>query len=207
MTDLPELTVVDTVVIDDDGKIDCDACGGRFTKNRDGSIRRHKCADGITTVSNVKGTRVSRKGGKKHAPDAVRKLGVAVIASGVEWSADAVISRAVPCEPADVPSELPDADAMVGPIVDALWPQIPPAAQSALIRIADQSDLIACVFMWMEYGRTLKVWTETARNARIEQEKANNGSIRGQDVGPVNVGVYESPEPDPTLFKVADSFN
>ena len=178
------LTVAEAVPDDSDGKAECPECGGRFTRKKDGNIRSHKCADGITSVDSVKSTRVVR--GKKAAPPKVRQLGVATIAAGVEWMSATSVARYVPCEPSQVPAELPDADMMIGPVIDALWPQVPKGAQNAIIKIADNSDLIACLFAWIEYGRTLKGWADVQHAQVKAEEHSNAQSVSTADV-PGNV--------------------
>lgn len=204
VTELPVITVHELDLPDDaatDGKAECPECGGRFTRKKDGGIRSHKCADGITSVDPVKSTgRTPRT--KKGAPPKVRQLGVATIAAGVEWVSATSVARYVPCEPGQVPAELPDADMMIGPVIDALWPQVPPGAQKAIIKIADNSDLIACLFAWVEYGRTLKSWANV-QHATIEKakESQNGQQVPAADANHIGTNVFEfrPVQPDPIV--------
>ena len=152
-----------------DGKAMCPDCGKTLTVTAAGNLRKHKCADGITTVD----ARQPRKAvARKKAPAGVRRLAVSVIGGTTEWSAGAIVSRRVPCDVDDIPEEvitLPDADAMIGPLVDQAWPQIPPAGQRVLIALSDKEDLIAAVLAWSEYIGQLKRWAAIEHDRRLER--------------------------------------
>lgn len=142
-----------------DGKAACPECGGRFTVTKAGAIRQHKCG-GVQRVKNAPGKRRVKRTG---TPDTVKDLSVALIASGVEYMAAQAIGRAIPCDPALVPADLPNADSMIVPFIELAWPQIPKKAQKAITRIADESDLIAAALGWFEYQRTLTRWAAEQR--------------------------------------------
>ena len=197
------MTVIDEVTVVDDGKLDC----GRFMPRKDGTIRAHKCietatGEEVTTVAQTPHTRVTRKGkGKKHAPENVRRFGVAILASGVEWGATQTVSRAVPMPVSDVPEEvigLPDADAMIGPILDGLWPQLPPGVQKAIGALADQEELIAALFGWIAYTKAVRSYIESEQDRREDKTSGTptvpiyGAAPRATVFGPV----YDTVEPD-----------
>lgn len=169
---LPAMTEVDV------DRAECPDCGGDFKVNADGSIRSHKC-NGVRTINATatgdkpKTTRAKR-GSKGKAPSKVKTVGSAVIAAGVEAAARQVIARAVPCPPSAIPEEVvgvPDAMQMVGPLIDALWPQIPAGGQKLIANLADQEELILCVLEWVSWFKTLREWAEGAARIVAEAER------------------------------------
>lgn len=155
-------------------KAPCPDCGRPFNVNQDGTIRRHNCPGHIVIeAERVPGQRRTRKvGGRKPAPAKVRRLGSAFIASGVEWGAQQTFSRAIPCAPADVPADVPDAEKMIGPFIDLLWPQIPVGAQKVIVNLAEQEDLIVAALAWLEWYRTLAAWARTESDRRASPRVA-----------------------------------
>lgn len=143
-----------------DGKAACPECGGRFTVTKAGAIRQHKCG-GVQRVKNTSGK--PRRAKRAGTPSTVRDLSVALIASSVEYVTAQAVGRSIPCDPALVPADLPDADAMIGPLIELAWPQLPKRAQKVVTRIADESDLIAAALGWFEYQRTLSKWAAEQR--------------------------------------------
>lgn len=171
------------------GKETCPDCNKLLTVTAAGTIRKHKCVMDITTGGD------SHKAGPKakraRTPSSVRNLGVAVIAGAVEYGAAASVSRWADCTPKEVPAELPDADVMIGPILDAIWPRMPKEAQRAIKLIADESDLLVSAMAWYEYGSNLKKWAD-AKKVLSENEAT---PTRGYG----NVEVHESVNGDRDL--------
>ncbi len=149
----------------DDGKVECPECKGHFTLTKAGTVRSHKCdGERPTAVARVKGSAPKRKGRK--APGNVRKFGVAIGATAAETASAYVIGRTIPCDPSLVPTNLPDPEAMVGPFIDYLWPQLPAKAQNVVTAIVDQEDLITAAFLWWEWWRNLNAWAKRERDIR-----------------------------------------
>ena len=163
----------------DDGYGTCPDCAKRLKLKADGGLRSHKCENGddtVTTVTPVKSVTRSRKS-RAQAPDKVRTLAVAVLASGIEWTTDTMVSKATDIPVAELPDvlDVPDADAMIGPFVNLAWPQIPKGAQKALIELADHEDLIAACFAWWQWAQTVKQFTETVNAAKTKREATPHG--------------------------------
>lgn len=159
-----------------DGKVSCPDCGGRYTVTKAGSIRSHNC-NGVRTVSRTGTKSTSKRGGKKSnsVPANVLKLGSPALASGIEWSAKRLVAQAVPCDPSEVPADIPDDDlhVMVDPLIRLLWPNIPAKAQSIVESICDQEDLILCALAWVEYGQKLSAWTKEQHKLYVAAQKQN----------------------------------
>lgn len=192
-----------TVVAGSDGKAECPGCGGRFKVTADGKITgQHKCpgvhsVDRATTTTTV---RKRRKAKGAPLPDEVRKFAVAMLGSGVEYGSATLVGAYVPCPAEAVPSDLEDADAMVGPIVDATWPQLPRKAQVVLEQISDQSDLIACLFAWWSWGVELRKWAEESK-----RQTASLQPPHLQSVGTVLPFVSQAPPFAPAEEGPADA--
>lgn len=184
-----------------DGKAECPDCKGYFTITKAGTLRSHKCdGERATTVSRVKGTAPKRKGRK--APTNVRKFGVAIGATAAETASAYVIGRTIPCDPSLVPTNLPDPEAMVGPLIDYLWPQLPAKAQNVVTAIVDQEDLITAAFLWWEWWRNLNAWAKKERDIRRpETEGTHNEPLHGTTLeGQHPGGTFEAFTPsDPAL--------
>lgn len=148
-----------------DGKSPCPDCGVYYQVTNAGTLRKHNCP-GVLVVEGNKGTAAKaparKRGGRKPAPDRVRKVFAPIIASGVETGARQVFSRAVPCKPEQIPDEVVELDAMemVAPLLDLLWPAMPSGAQKIAVNIAEQEDLIVCALAWWDWFKTLRTWTE-----------------------------------------------
>lgn len=161
-------------------KADCPDCGKTLTVTSKGVLRSHKCELEPNTTPTLKGT---GKRGSKAPTTKVRNLGIAVISSTAEYSAQQLVGRYVPCDPNLVPADMgPNAAIMVGPIVDLLWPTIPKQTQKLIIKLAEESDLIACAIAWARWGKGLQDFAIQGRKLAQEQEKAN-GSLSGTSTG------------------------
>jgi hypothetical protein len=178
---MSEPLVIDNVI---DGKAPCPDCGEYYTVNANGTLRKHNCP-GVITVSSSGSdekpkTRAKRGSAKKQAPDKVKTLGSALIASGAELAARQVFSRAVPCRPDQIPDAVIDVDnpkEMVGPIIDFLWPQLPPGAQKMITNFAEQEDLIYCCIAWWSWFQGLRKWTELAAKEVAAANKPTVGEV------------------------------
>ncbi len=154
-------------------EVACDICGKPVVVKRDGYLRQHKCE-----APAQRGTRLEKIPPRRPpTPQRVREFSIGVIAWAVEEGTASTIGRAVGCDPAIVPSELPDADDMIGPPLDLIWPSIPDAAQRFIAKIADEADLIACGIAWWDWLRVLSKFTREHRayNQRIAQEREAHG--------------------------------
>lgn len=214
MADFPDVEMLpveetrETRVTVAEGYDVCLACGKTLKVTASGALRKHRCMSGetsesVTTVTESKTARPARRRSRTVAPDKVRRLAVAVIGEGVEWTTDQVLSRATDLPTSQIPSDLPDADAMIGPFVNLLWPQIPKGAQKALTELADHEDLIGACFAWFEWGQQLKAFTEEVNRSRREDENGGNGQVSsevaGVTAGDFDLGVRTYPAAIPPL--------
>lgn len=190
---LEEIDTANTADDSSDGRMACPDCAKRVSITKAGKPRGHKCAPGggaepVTTVRK----RGPSTRGKAAMPATVRRLGVAVTAAGVEWSADRLVTNSTG---ASTPilnaatgaklTDLPDADMMIGPFLSLLWPSLPPAVQTTLARFSEHEDVIAALFMWAEYGQQIKRYVDA-------MEEQNKGAVK-------NVNV-QSPSPEVVNF-------
>lgn len=155
-----------------DGKLPCPDCGTYYAVTAAGNLRKHKCPGAIIVEPPRKSRKLTATRAKQ-APEKVRKLGVALIATGVESATAVVVAQAIPCKTWQIPEkvkELPDAEAMIAPLINAAWPTLPAGAQKVLANIAEQEDLIAAAFLWGEWFMTLKKWSADAR-AELRQNQ------------------------------------
>lgn len=187
MKDAPILTVVGVTTNDSPstffepgGKADCPDCGKTLTVTAAGALRSHKC-----------GTRESSSSGRRGGmPRAAREISIAAAASGVEWSSSHFVASIVDCDARDVPADIPDADGMIGPLLDALWPSVPDPLKRAVRKAGDNKALIVAVVGWWEWGRDLRRWSQEQLDAKREQEvsdefPAAHESGYGEANGPV----------------------
>lgn len=179
-----EVTAIsDDVSVENDtpGKATCPDCNKLLTVTAAGEIRKHKCVNDIPTGNRTAASHGS-KAKRPRTPQTVRNFGVAVIGAGVEYGAAATVAQWAECPPSEVPTDLGEnADIMIGPILDALWPRLPKKAQGIIKSIADESDLLVSAMAWWDWGSTLKKWGD----ARISIAKAaeENTPTRGYQDG------------------------
>jgi hypothetical protein len=127
---------------------------------------------------------------------------VALIGAGVEYTAAASVSRWVDCPPAIVPADLgDDADIMIGPVLDAIWPRLPKRGQQIIKALADESDLIMAAMAWYEWGKALKAWGENYTLQKAAAEKPTRGftdgvTIPGSVIGDEPIDPYKPFAPD-----------
>jgi len=186
---------------------ECPECGKSLTVNADGSLRGHKCANGVTTVNRTKAATTStRKRGKgkrlADVPANVQRVGTAALASGIEWTARTSLASYIPCPREVIPSEvtdIPDAGAMVGPLVKFIFPQLPVKAQSLVTSICDNEELILCALAWWDYSQKLQKFGKAAHAAVLEASKSHATTSQGVSngvQGPVNgTSVFAGVEP------------
>lgn len=160
----PGVSTPDTAT--SDGRAVCPDCGKDCSINRDGTLRSHKCVNEVPSAR----TASSRAKKTAKAPDSVHVITTALIAGTVEWGAAQTLARSIPT---DYPTARRatdmgnNADDLVKPIVNAIWPELPPGAQKLLLRLADHSELIACLFAWSDYVANLR---QFAADERARQE-------------------------------------
>lgn len=163
---------------DNDGKRECSDCGKRYSVTKSGEIRAHNC-NGVKTVATKKTNTPSNKAKRsKNVPASVMKIGTAALASGIEWTTTSYISSFVPCDKAEIPAsvtDIPDADTMIGPLVELLWPTIPAKAQAFVKAICDEEKLIMAALSWWDYLRGINKFAEAAHKIRKQEKDANNG--------------------------------
>ena len=150
--------------------VECEVCGRSVRVRKDGALSRHKCEPKAQRGNRFE--HLPQRGAR--APRKVHDFLVTVVAWGVEEGSAHALARPFGVDPDDVPTELPDAEGMVGPPIDLLWPNIPDSAQAFISACADNSDLIACVLAWGDWLRILGKWTRDQRayqQSLAEQER------------------------------------
>lgn len=164
-------------------QVECETCGKSVRVRKDGYLSVHRCepkagrGDRFTDLPKRKRT----------TPPKVRDFGINVLAWAVEEGSARAVARPFGVDPADVPSELPDAEGMLGPPLDLLWPSIPESAQKFIAACADNSDLIACALAWGDWLNVLGKWTREQRaiNQQLaEQQRRSNGYGSSESEGP-----------------------
>lgn len=153
----------------------CPTCGKTLKVRKNGTLGAHKCEAPPTRGERLKNIVT---GSRPVTPKKVRNFTIAVTASGVESGVAHILARPFSADPDDVPSDLPDPDGMIGPLIDTAWPQIPRGGQKFIETLADNSDLIACFLAWADYFQTLGKWTREQRafQQMVQQERVNNGA-------------------------------
>lgn len=172
-----------------DGKAECPHCSKWVTVTASGALRTHKCAegetpDGVRTVAAAPKPRVSKAALGKKAPAQVRSLATSLIAGGVEFGTVGYMAKAIPCERKQIPeavSDIPDADKMVGPFIELVWPTIPKGTQKVIAQLAEHEDIITALFLWAEYFGKVRAFTDAAHqqylDSRPKQPVAPMGGI------------------------------
>ena len=200
-----EVSAIDSAVTVENttpGKSVCPDCGKLLTITAAGIIRKHKCINDVSTGGNV-GHSSNARTVRPRTPSSVRNLSVAVIASGVEYTAAASVSRWANCQASEVPADLGDnAGIMIGPILDAIWPRLPRRAQKLIKSLADESDLLVSAMAWWEYGSALKKWGQARADISGRVEKPMRGYSGGEQVsnavnGDTDGDAYRPFAPDP----------
>ncbi len=188
---------------DEPTKVECpEGCGKTITKNRDGSVRKHKCVGDESTVREVSAGRPKAvRRTKGQAPAKVRQLGVATLAAGIEWGSEKFVEKATG-QPVPILADsgdevrkltdLPDADGMIGPFINLLWPQLPPGIQKTIAAFAEHEDVIAAIFAWLEWAQQIKRYTDAVveqQDKAKEREQAQHEP--SQQVYPTSAGEFE----------------
>ena len=139
--------------------VECETCGKTVRVRRDGFLTTHKCEP-----KSQRGNRLDHIPERKIVtPKKVRDFGIALISYGVEEGSASVLARQYGVEPEEIPTELPDAEAMIGPILDIVWPSIPDQAQAFIGKLADNADIIDCALAWWDWMRTISKWSREQR--------------------------------------------
>jgi hypothetical protein len=188
---------------DTPGKAVCPDCDKLFTVTAAGEIRKHKCVNDINTGGSTASH--GSKAKRPRTPLSVRNFGVAIIGAGVEYGAAATVAQWADCSPSEVPTDLGEnADIMIGPVLDALWPRLPKNAQRVIKNLADESDLLLSAMAWWEWGSTLKKWGDNhiaATEAQKEQVPTrgyqDNGIVQESFNGLGNAGPLQPFTPNP----------
>lgn len=149
----------------------CEICGRTVRVRKDGELSRHKCEPKA-----ARGNRFTHLPERRNtSPRKVREFGITVLAWAVEEGSAHALARPFGVDSDDVPTELPDAEGMIGPPFDLLWPNIPDSAQKFIAACADNSDLIACALAWGDWVRTLGKWTSDMRKYSQSLGQENSG--------------------------------
>lgn len=150
--------------------VECVTCGKSVRVRKDGQLGSHKCEPKAQ-----RGTRLENLPERKSPMrPRTRDFCVGVVSWCVEEGSARVLARPFDADPDDVPTDLPDADAMVGTPLDLLWPEIPKGAQSFIDKLADNADIIDSGIAWFEWMRTVSKWTRDQRalNRQLTQSTA-----------------------------------
>jgi hypothetical protein len=156
-------------------QVDCEICGRNVRVRKDGTLSKHVC-----NPKAARGNRFDHLPERRNtAPRKVRDFTITIAAWAVEESSARVLARPFGVDSDDVPTELPDAEGMLGPPLDLVWPSLPDSAQKFIAACADNSDLIACALAWGDWLHTIGKWTSDMRKYQqtlVEQEKQNGPS-------------------------------
>lgn len=156
--------------------VECEICGKRAKVKRDGMLGAHgKCEPRAQ-----RGNRLEKLPDRKSPiKSRTRDFAVGVLSWGIEEATANALARPFDADPREVPTELPDADVMVGVPLDMLWPEIPKAAQAFIDKLADNSDVIECGMAWFEWMRTVGQWTREQRmmNRQIQEVNTNGAQV------------------------------
>lgn len=166
----------------------CPDCGKVLTVTRLGALRSHKCVREIEGGPIRRGRRGNGGGRRTAAPKGVYTLAVACGEGVTEYSASRYVARAAECD-LNVAKQITKlsnvdggSDALFGPLINAIWPELPKGAQKTLEAIADHSDLIACAFAWADYMALLRQGIEVLREQNNKSEGVGTYGIQGQTV-------------------------
>lgn len=144
-------------------RVGCPACGKTVSVTGKGELRAHKC-DPVNGpgASIVKAARSgSKRTVKRDAPPNVRKWGVIGGAYATEYGAESYVAAVTGADRREIPEDvtkLPDPDAMVGPLVDVLWPTIPASVQKYIEQLVNHDALIECGMHWWFYFKGLQAF-------------------------------------------------
>lgn len=159
--------------------VECNICGKNARVKKDGTLAVHGKCEPKAQRGNRLETLPDRRSPMKSR---TRDFCVGVLSWGIEESSAWVIARPFDADPDDVPTELPDADAMIGVPLDIIWPEIPKAAQSFIDKLAENADVIDCGIAWFDWMRTVGKWTRDQRKIQRRLMEAN-GHAANQSQG------------------------
>ena len=176
-------------------KIACPGCGKEYTVTAKGEIRSHNCVREIDGGNRAKPRGKGRGGRSRTAvPSNVYDFLVGAGEDCTEFVTSRYVARAIPCDlelakDATAIGRIEGGgDALFGPIIKALWPELPKGAQKTLTSIADHADLIACAFAWAEYTAMINGFVRQGRE--IVAETAMEGGVQN---GPTESGFDGQP--------------
>jgi hypothetical protein len=148
---------------------ECNICGRNVRVRKDGTLGVHKCEPKAQRGNRLE-TLPDRRSPMKSR---TRDFCVGVISWGVEESAAWAIARPFDADSDDVPTELPDADVMIGVPLDIVWPEIPKGAQAFIDKLAENADVIDCGIAWFDWMRTIGKWSRDQRKTQRQLMEAN----------------------------------
>lgn len=194
-------------------KIVCpNGCGKIVSVTSKGTPRVHKCTpdlsdlpDGVNSAV-IKAVRTARAGSRKkkaEPPANVKKWGVLGLAAGAELGAEQYLKAATGLK--HIPDEvtaLPNPTAMCGPMVDAVWPMLPAAAQKQIASLLEHDDLIEACIHWYVYARTLQSFAATYN----EQNPSRPARTGAQTHVAVSASSAERASGNPTGSPFSDGF-
>lgn len=149
--------------------VDCNICGKSVRVRKDGTLGVHKCEPKAQRGNRLETLPDRRSPMKSRTKD----FCVGVVSWGVEEAAAWAVARPFDADPDDVPSELIDADVMIGVPLDIVWPEIPKGAQAFIDKLAENSDVIDCGIAWFDWMRTIGKWTREQRRTQQKIMEAN----------------------------------
>lgn len=158
--------------------VECQICGKNVRVRKDSTLGVHKCEPKAQRGNRLETLPERRSPMKARTKD----FCVGVLSWTVEESSAWIIARPFDADPDDVPTELPDADAMIGVPLDIIWPEIPKAAQSFIDKLAENADVIDCGIAWFDWMRTIGKWSREQRRTQQRLMEAN-GYGKSQSAG------------------------
>lgn len=149
-------------------RVEHDVCGKTVLVKKDGTLAAHKCEP-----KPQRGNRLETLPDRKSPiRPRTREFAVGVLSWCVEEGSATVLARPFGCDPGDVPTDLPDAEAQIGTPLDLLWPEIPDGARKFIDKLADNADVIDCGIAWFEWGRNISRWAREQRRIQTQLVQA-----------------------------------
>ena len=146
-------------------RVPCPECGKTVSVTKAGALRGHKCdATGSVLV------KTARSGARKTAkatPVNVKKWSIRGLTLLAEYSAESVIVSTTGADRKEIPdavTALPNPDKMIGPVVDLIWPTIPPSVRNKIATLLEHDAMIEACMYWYMYSQTLKEWSDEYRS-------------------------------------------
>lgn len=153
--------------------VECVECGKKVRVRKDGQLSMHAC-----DPKAKRGNRLDKLPDRKSPiKSRTKDFAVGILSWAVEESSASVLARPFDADPEDIPTDLPDADIMVGVPLDVVWPSIPANVQAFIDKLADNSDVIDCGLAWWEWSRQISRWTREQR--QLKRALMNGGTDNG----------------------------